>query len=161
MTKFSCWKIRLRRLQIITLDKLIKKERLERFNRFKDQNTRQDSLYQCISWYQSVCGLRLTLVINHWTCTCPCATRSRQAGYQITQQRRPLAVGGCVSYLVPPATPGEQGGGTTRREARITQLQLEQDSGKSLHDTDGQLSLIDLNRAGQTRTAAQAHHRPL
>lgn len=32
------------------------------------------------------------------------------------------------------------------KEVRIKQLQLEQDSGKSLHDSDR--SLIDLNRAG-------------
>lgn len=31
---------------------------------------------------------------------------------------------------------------------RITQVQLEQDSGKSLHDAEESHSLIDLNRAG-------------
>ena len=49
VTIFSGCKIRLRRLQMITLDKLIKKERLGRFNRFKYQNTRRDSLYRHIS----------------------------------------------------------------------------------------------------------------
>ena len=36
--------------------------------------------------------------------------------------------------------------------ARITQIQLEQDSGKSLHDEDLAESLIDLNRAGATNS---------
>ncbi|XP_071087947.1 glutamyl-tRNA(Gln) amidotransferase subunit B, mitochondrial-like [Haliotis cracherodii] len=67
------------------------------------------------------------------------------AGYQITQQRQPLAVGGEVCYMtvhrnrqLPP----------THRNVRLIQLQLEQDSGKSLHDPAGHVSLIDLNRAG-------------
>lgn len=60
------------------------------------------------------------------------------AGYQITQQRRPLAKNGHVTYLLDNA----------QRRARIIQLQLEQDSGKSLHDTNAHISLIDLNRAG-------------
>ncbi|XP_046549858.1 glutamyl-tRNA(Gln) amidotransferase subunit B, mitochondrial-like isoform X1 [Haliotis rubra] len=67
------------------------------------------------------------------------------AGYQITQQRQPLAVGGEVDYMtvepnrkLPP----------TQRKVRLIQLQLEQDSGKSLHDPTGHISLIDLNRAG-------------
>ena len=46
-------------LYIVTLDKLIKKERPKPFNRFKDQNTRRDSLYRHID--QSLRGLRLTL----------------------------------------------------------------------------------------------------
>ena len=59
---FSKWEIRLHRLQIITLVKLIKKERLKRFNRFKDQNTRRDSLYRYISandvWADCQCNGR-------------------------------------------------------------------------------------------------------
>ncbi|KAK3099597.1 hypothetical protein FSP39_006799 [Pinctada imbricata] len=66
-------------------------------------------------------------------------------GYQITQQRMPLAVGGKVDYaIVDESTQKEIGQGT----ARITQIQLEQDSGKSLHDEEEKRSLIDLNRAG-------------
>ncbi|KAI4467067.1 glutamyl-trna gln amidotransferase [Holotrichia oblita] len=65
------------------------------------------------------------------------------AGYQITQQRAPLANDGVLRFHV--HTPG-----TNKKpyvaEARIKQIQLEQDSGKSLHD-DYQ-SLVDLNRAG-------------
>ena len=49
VTMYSGWNIRLFRLQMITLDKLIKKELLERFYRFKDQNMRRDSLYRYIS----------------------------------------------------------------------------------------------------------------
>lgn len=87
------------------------------------------------------------------------------AGYQITQQRAPLAKNGVLTFpvLVP---------GVNRKpyykSARLLQLQLEQDSGKSLHDpverklVDCEVlevlcdhmvllffrSLVDLNRAG-------------
>ena len=37
---------------------------------------------------------------------------------------------------------------TGKRNVRITQIQLEQDSGKSSHDQHPIYSLIDLNRAG-------------
>ena len=33
---------------------------------------------------------------------------------------------------------------------RIKQIQLEHDSGKSLHDDDNQMSLVDLNRTGES-----------
>ncbi|KAF0299679.1 Glutamyl-tRNA(Gln) amidotransferase subunit B, mitochondrial [Amphibalanus amphitrite] len=62
------------------------------------------------------------------------------AGYQITQQRLPLAEGGELS--VPLAGTGRP------LSVRLARLQLEQDSGKSLHDLDNNRSLIDLNRAG-------------
>uniref|UniRef100_K1QNM8 Putative glutamyl-tRNA(Gln) amidotransferase subunit B, mitochondrial n=1 Tax=Magallana gigas TaxID=29159 RepID=K1QNM8_MAGGI len=64
-------------------------------------------------------------------------------GYQITQQRQPLAVGGEVEYILI-----DQNNRYVTKTARITQLQLEQDSGRSLHDEEGRQSLIDLNRAG-------------
>ena len=70
----------------------------------------------------------------------------RQAGYQITQQRQPLATGGQIPYIVHSTTRSSQ---PETRLARFTQVQLEQDSGKSLHDMEQSLSLIDLNRAGQ------------
>ncbi|XP_041462364.1 glutamyl-tRNA(Gln) amidotransferase subunit B, mitochondrial-like isoform X1 [Lytechinus variegatus] len=67
------------------------------------------------------------------------------AGYQITQQRLPLAVDGRVEFTLfderrkkPPS----------HRSVRIKQIQLEQDSGKSLHDEDNAETLVDLNRAG-------------
>ena len=64
------------------------------------------------------------------------------AGYQITQQRKPLAIGGKVPYVC------QRSGSMERRTATLIQVQLEQDSGKSLHDLDQHLSLVDLNRAG-------------
>lgn len=67
------------------------------------------------------------------------------AGYQITQQRAPLARKGVLTF--PVFVPG-----VTKKpyykSARLTQLQLEQDSGKSLHDPVERKSLVDLNRAG-------------
>ncbi|XP_970958.3 glutamyl-tRNA(Gln) amidotransferase subunit B, mitochondrial [Tribolium castaneum] len=65
------------------------------------------------------------------------------AGYQITQQRHPLANDGRLEFQV--FSPGVHKA-PYKRQVRIKQLQLEQDSGKSLHDTDR--SLVDLNRAG-------------
>lgn len=66
------------------------------------------------------------------------------AGYQITQQRSPLATGGHLDFVV--FAPGSQE--TYFKRATLQQLQLEQDSGKSLHDAERNRSLIDLNRAG-------------
>ena len=37
---------------------------------------------------------------------------------------------------------------TYARKANIIQLQIEQDSGKSLHDDMGNITLVDLNRCG-------------
>jgi len=69
-----------------------------------------------------------------------------QAGYQITQQRQPLAVGGHVEY--PLSRHEDISCRSNLQTARLIQLQLEQDSGKSLHDAEMSISLIDLNRAG-------------
>lgn len=90
------------------------------------------------------------------------------AGYQITQQRMPIAVNGEISfYVVNTKNP-------YRKSSKIHQIQLEQDSGKSLHFPESQTyihhnntrisyrihiyflllfnmyhrSLLDLNRAG-------------
>ncbi len=57
-------------------------------------------------------------------------------GYQITQYRSPLAVGGTVSF------PGEAG----EEHLRIRELHLEEDAGKLVHA--GDRTLVDLNRAG-------------
>lgn len=86
------------------------------------------------------------------------------AGYQITQQRAPLASNGKLTFYV-----AVHGVKPYAKDVRLHQLQLEQDSGKSLHDVyeDRYLtksfilckssihsrplncrSLIDLNRAG-------------
>lgn len=65
------------------------------------------------------------------------------AGYQITQQRSPIASDGYVSFHV--FVPGVHKSPYSI-QSKIKQIQLEQDSGKSLHDIDR--SLVDLNRAG-------------
>ncbi|XP_049576198.1 glutamyl-tRNA(Gln) amidotransferase subunit B, mitochondrial [Syngnathus scovelli] len=67
------------------------------------------------------------------------------AGYQITQQRRPVAVDGVLNYSL---LGGKKGNQVVRKNVRIKQIQLEQDSGKSLHDDARAQTLIDLNRAG-------------
>lgn len=96
-------------------------------------------------------------------------------GYQITQQRHPIATGGSLPLLFDPAgpktttTPKARGaagaspadelqGGSSSNDPGlhvpaigITRIQLEVDSGKSLHDRKGKgapRSLVDLNRAG-------------
>ncbi|TNN89583.1 Glutamyl-tRNA(Gln) amidotransferase subunit B, mitochondrial [Liparis tanakae] len=67
------------------------------------------------------------------------------AGYQITQQRRPIAVDGTLTYSI---LGGKKRSQVIRRTSTIKQIQLEQDSGKSLHDDVRSQTLIDLNRAG-------------
>ncbi|XP_063987650.1 glutamyl-tRNA(Gln) amidotransferase subunit B, mitochondrial [Diachasmimorpha longicaudata] len=67
------------------------------------------------------------------------------SGYQITQQRKPLAVGGELKFSV--FTPGIHKE-PYFKSSQLKQLQLEQDSGKSLHDEPRARSLVDLNRAG-------------
>ncbi|KAH8264107.1 hypothetical protein KR038_002947 [Drosophila bunnanda] len=64
-------------------------------------------------------------------------------GYQITQQRAALANDGTMSF--PVITPGKK---VYYKSVKLLQLQLEQDSGKSLHDEQLKRSLVDLNRAG-------------
>ncbi|XP_017036311.1 glutamyl-tRNA(Gln) amidotransferase subunit B, mitochondrial [Drosophila kikkawai] len=64
-------------------------------------------------------------------------------GYQITQQRAALANDGIMSF--PVITPGKK---VYYKSVKLLQLQLEQDSGKSLHDEQLKRSLVDLNRAG-------------
>uniref|UniRef100_A0A1I8FG47 Aspartyl/Glutamyl-tRNA(Gln) amidotransferase subunit B/E catalytic domain-containing protein n=1 Tax=Macrostomum lignano TaxID=282301 RepID=A0A1I8FG47_9PLAT len=76
------------------------------------------------------------------------------AGYQITQHFRPLANHGRLEFYWQP----DDNDPTSIAEsvADIVQLQLEQDSGRSLHDSERQLSLIDLNRAsGRGRLASR------
>ncbi|XP_006747001.1 glutamyl-tRNA(Gln) amidotransferase subunit B, mitochondrial isoform X1 [Leptonychotes weddellii] len=67
------------------------------------------------------------------------------AGYQITQQRLPIAVNGSLAYSV---CVGKKPSQVSTKTVRIKQIQLEQDSGKSLHDEPRSQTLIDLNRAG-------------
>ncbi|VDM65540.1 unnamed protein product [Strongylus vulgaris] len=63
------------------------------------------------------------------------------AGYQITQSERPIAKNGKFRFSV-----YSEDVQSYSKEIGIIQLQLEQDSGKSIHF--GPVSLIDLNRAG-------------
>ncbi|KAM8879131.1 glutamyl-tRNA(Gln) amidotransferase subunit B, mitochondrial isoform 2-T2 [Spinachia spinachia] len=67
------------------------------------------------------------------------------AGYQITQLRRPIAVDGVLAYSL---LEGKNRGQVIKKTVSIKQIQLEQDSGKSLHDDARGQTLIDLNRAG-------------
>lgn len=68
-----------------------------------------------------------------------------QAGYQITQQRLPIAVDGTLVYSL---FEGRKRNQVVTKSVKIKQIQLEQDSGKSLHDNEQSQTLIDLNRAG-------------
>ncbi|XP_016000059.2 glutamyl-tRNA(Gln) amidotransferase subunit B, mitochondrial isoform X1 [Rousettus aegyptiacus] len=67
------------------------------------------------------------------------------AGYQITQQRLPIAVNGSLAYSI---CTGKKQSQVISKTVRIKQIQLEQDSGKTLHDDFRSQTLIDLNRAG-------------
>ncbi|XP_056121066.1 glutamyl-tRNA(Gln) amidotransferase subunit B, mitochondrial [Rhinichthys klamathensis goyatoka] len=67
------------------------------------------------------------------------------AGYQITQQRLPIAVDGTLVYSL---FEGRRRNQVITKSVKIKQIQLEQDSGKSLHDNEQSQTLIDLNRAG-------------
>ena len=60
-------------------------------------------------------------------------------GYQITQEAAPIAKDGLVRVRMPS---GE------KVPIRILRLQLEEDTGKSLHDQDPFYTLLDYNRAG-------------
>ncbi|KAG1459257.1 hypothetical protein G6F46_010272 [Rhizopus delemar] len=62
-------------------------------------------------------------------------------GYQITQQREPIARGGSI-FLT------ENDGANQATRIGIHQIQLEQDTGKSFHDMRPGETLLDLNRAG-------------
>ncbi|KAF9006723.1 GatB/GatE catalytic domain-containing protein [Cyathus striatus] len=61
------------------------------------------------------------------------------AGYQITQQYAPIALGGSLTIHLPSSPPVP---------VRIKQIQLEQDTAKSTFIPRLRTSLIDLNRAG-------------
>ncbi len=59
-------------------------------------------------------------------------------GYQITQDRQPICIGGSLEIEVA----GE------KKAVRIHHIHMEEDAGKLVHDTDARFSLVDLNRAG-------------
>jgi aspartyl-tRNA(Asn)/glutamyl-tRNA(Gln) amidotransferase subunit B len=59
-------------------------------------------------------------------------------GYQITQDKRPIAVGGHFTF----ESEGKE------KTIRIHHMHMEEDAGKSSHDLDPKYSLIEYNRAG-------------
>ena len=59
-------------------------------------------------------------------------------GYQITQDRLPICIGGSLEIRV----------GDQRKTVRIHHIHMEEDAGKSIHDIDPKHTLVDLNRAG-------------
>ena len=59
-------------------------------------------------------------------------------GYQISQYKQPIVGEGAVTLDMPDGA----------RVIGIERLHLEQDAGKSLHDQDPSMSLVDLNRSG-------------
>uniref|UniRef100_A0A8D8QD94 Glutamyl-tRNA(Gln) amidotransferase subunit B, mitochondrial n=2 Tax=Cacopsylla melanoneura TaxID=428564 RepID=A0A8D8QD94_9HEMI len=67
------------------------------------------------------------------------------AGYQITQYDQPIAKLGQIKFNV--FTPGIHKT-AYEKVCNLTQVQLEQDSGKTIHDDFENRSLVDLNRAG-------------
>ncbi|HBH06699.1 MAG TPA: Asp-tRNA(Asn)/Glu-tRNA(Gln) amidotransferase GatCAB subunit B [Flavobacteriales bacterium] len=60
-------------------------------------------------------------------------------GYQITQYDTPICTGGEILLELE---------GISEKTVRISHIQIEEDSGKSIHDQDPYFTLIDLNRAG-------------
>lgn len=60
-------------------------------------------------------------------------------GYQITQYQHPVVSGGHLNITLPDHT---------SKSVAIERIQLETDSGKSLHDQHASLTFVDLNRVG-------------
>jgi aspartyl-tRNA(Asn)/glutamyl-tRNA(Gln) amidotransferase subunit B len=60
-------------------------------------------------------------------------------GYQITQDRTPVCVGGKINI--------EFKDGSSKA-ILLNRIHIEEDAGKSIHDQDANFSLVDLNRAG-------------
>ena len=59
-------------------------------------------------------------------------------GYQVTQDRAPICIGGTLNIRV----------GEEEKAVRIHHIHMEEDAGKSIHDSEEPFSQIDLNRAG-------------
>lgn len=59
-------------------------------------------------------------------------------GYQISQDRQPICVGGFVEIVV----------NNEPKKIALSRIHMEEDAGKNNHELDPDFSLIDLNRAG-------------
>lgn len=73
------------------------------------------------------------------------------AGYQITQWQHPIVRNGAVATRVPlrdAHTGAKSAQGRYDALVRLERIQLEQDSGRSVHTLSASRTLVDLNRAG-------------
>jgi aspartyl-tRNA(Asn)/glutamyl-tRNA(Gln) amidotransferase subunit B len=68
-------------------------------------------------------------------------------GYQITQQDRPIGGSGFLEFYT--NVRDKNNNNAVPQKVGITRVQMEQDSGKSLHDRLADTTCVDLNRAGQ------------
>jgi aspartyl-tRNA(Asn)/glutamyl-tRNA(Gln) amidotransferase subunit B len=65
-------------------------------------------------------------------------------GYQITQDKKPICVGGALKIELHDSKLKTQ----NSKLVRLHHIHMEEDAGKSIHDQDPSVSFIDLNRAG-------------
>jgi aspartyl-tRNA(Asn)/glutamyl-tRNA(Gln) amidotransferase subunit B len=65
-------------------------------------------------------------------------------GYQITQDKKPICVGGTLNIELHDTKLKTQ----NSKHIRLHHIHMEEDAGKSIHDQDPSVSFIDLNRAG-------------
>jgi aspartyl-tRNA(Asn)/glutamyl-tRNA(Gln) amidotransferase subunit B len=65
-------------------------------------------------------------------------------GYQITQDKKPICVGGALNIH----TQNLKSNVSNLKSIRLHHIHMEEDAGKSIHDQDPSVSFIDLNRAG-------------
>ncbi|MEB2785918.1 Asp-tRNA(Asn)/Glu-tRNA(Gln) amidotransferase subunit GatB [Algoriphagus persicinus] len=60
-------------------------------------------------------------------------------GYQLTQDKGPICIGGTVPIQLPDGT---------KKEVQLNRVHMEEDAGKSIHLADESDTLVDFNRAG-------------
>lgn len=63
-------------------------------------------------------------------------------GYQVSQDKRPICLGGEVKFLLKKGKEYEQS------SVKIHHIHMEEDAGKSIHDLDARNTMLDYNRAG-------------